>query len=212
MDCAEEPQPDASPAGPDRHVELLYRGIQPYTLIDFQKFNVIYRLLQQCRSLPGDIGELGVYRGGISAALALAAPEKRLHLFDTFTGLRQAKTPGEPHRAGDFADTSLPDVLSLLPAGHPVTVHAGWFPECVTEELRGTTFAFLHIDGDYYESTRDALDFFYPSLSPGGVLVFDDWEWEGCPGVKRALLEGHERFGYRIETAAPLQAYVRKPG
>ena len=41
--------------------------------------------------------------------------------------------------------------------------------------------ALLRLDGDWYESTRFCLEHLYSNLSPGGVIIMDDyWAWEGC--------------------------------
>jgi len=37
------------------------------------------------------------------------------------------------------------------------------------------------LDTDWYESTRHELEYLYPLLSPGGVLLIDDYGyWSGC--------------------------------
>ncbi|MGG2329593.1 TylF/MycF/NovP-related O-methyltransferase, partial [Salmonella enterica] len=36
-------------------------------------------------------------------------------------------------------------------------------------------------------STADALEFFWPRLSPGGMLVVDDYGIATCPGVRTAV-------------------------
>ncbi len=53
-------------------------------------------------------------------------------------------------------------------------------------------FAFVHVDVDLYQPTRDAIDFFYPRLLPGGILLFDDYGFMTCPGARRAVDE-HRR-------------------
>jgi hypothetical protein len=41
--------------------------------------------------------------------------------------------------------------------------------------------ALAHIDADWYESVRTCLERIEPHLSPGGVLVIDDYDtWSGC--------------------------------
>jgi hypothetical protein len=41
--------------------------------------------------------------------------------------------------------------------------------------------AFAHIDGDWYESVLTCLQRIEPFLTPGGVLVIDDYDhWSGC--------------------------------
>jgi O-methyltransferase len=190
------------------HADLIYRGIQPYTLIDRERFNRIYELMESVSELEGDIAELGVYKGGIAAGMALIAPGRILHLFDTFEGLPEP-TYEEVHKKGEFSDTSPETVRKLFSDHALLKFHVGRFPESLTEETKQRSFSFVHVDGDYYETTRDALQFFYPRLRERGVMVFDDWDWVACPGVKRALLEAKAIFKFEISTAEK-QAHVRK--
>ena len=55
--------------------------------------------------------------------------------------------------------------------------------------LEREPFAFVHIDVDLYEPTKDSLEFFYPLLSPGGVLLCDDYGSTRCPGALKACDE-----------------------
>ena len=64
----------------------------------------------------------------------------------------------------------------------------GWIP-CRFGEIADRRFAFVHIDVDLYEPTRDALEFFYPRLNEGAVLVVDDYGFTSCPGATRAAEE-----------------------
>ncbi len=47
----------------------------------------------------------------------------------------------------------------------------------------------MHVDVDLYRPTRDTVEFFYPRLSPGGVILFDDYGSAMCPGAARAVDE-----------------------
>jgi hypothetical protein len=40
---------------------------------------------------------------------------------------------------------------------------------------------------DIHDSVLACLEFFYPRMTRGGVMLFDDYEWKDCPGVKKAL-------------------------
>ena len=41
--------------------------------------------------------------------------------------------------------------------------------------------ALLHLDTDWYASTRHELQHLYPRLVEGGVLIIDDYaDWRGC--------------------------------
>jgi hypothetical protein len=50
----------------------------------------------------------------------------------------------------------------------------GWFrdtlPTAPVDKI-----SLLRLDGDYYESTMDALVHLYPKLAPGGFLIVDDY-------------------------------------
>jgi hypothetical protein len=67
-----------------------------------------------------------------------------------------------------------------------VHYYKGWIPERFHEVADGC-FCFVHIDVDLYQPTRDAVEFFYPRLSPGGIVVCDDYGFATCPGARKAV-------------------------
>lgn len=145
------------------------------------------RLLDELSRAPaGDVVELGVYRGGALEAMAKAAPHRLMYGFDTFEGMPAALwREGEPHGVGDFGDTSFEAVKASMPKN--VMLVRGMFPGSAVGI--DPSIALAHVDFDWYESTRAAIDWLLPRLVPGGVIVFDDWEWKHCPGVKKAIDE-----------------------
>jgi len=56
-------------------------------------------------------------------------------------------------------------------------------------EVADRRFAFVHIDVDLHQPTKDSVDFFYPRLAAGGVLLCDDYGSTWCPGATRACDE-----------------------
>ena len=56
-------------------------------------------------------------------------------------------------------------------------------------EVENQRFAFVHIDVDLYQPTRDSIEFFYPRLNPGGILLLDDYGFRSCPGATAAADE-----------------------
>ena len=66
--------------------------------------------------------------------------------------------------------------------------YKGWIPARFAE-VSDRKFSFVHIDVDLYQPTRDTLDFFYERVSPGGVIVCDDYGSVLCPGARKALDE-----------------------
>lgn len=50
--------------------------------------------------------------------------------------------------------------------------------------------ALLRLDGDLYDSTRDALQALYPTISPGGYVIVDDYTFtEECRAAVHDYLD-----------------------
>jgi O-methyltransferase len=136
-------------------------------------------------NVPGDFAELGVYKGESVRILLHMDPARKFHLFDTFQGFSASDLAEEQGEAAtytpdNFADTSAEGVVRFLNAGDRIILHKGHFPE-TTKGFTNERFALVNIDADLYNPTRAGLEFFYPRLSPGGVLLVHDYnpKWEG---------------------------------
>lgn len=149
----------------------------------------LYRLALNTAKLTGDIAEVGVYRGGSAKLICSVKNGKALHLFDTFEGMPKVRPELDRHKAGDFSDTSLEAVRQYL-SGYPgVHFYKGFFPDSAASLAKDARFSLVHLDVDIYESTRAGLDFFYPRMTPGGLLLSHDYRSISCPGVKKAFDE-----------------------
>jgi O-methyltransferase len=142
--------------------------------------------------IPGSFAEVGVYRGESARILHRMDSSRPFHLFDTFEGFRKADLSAERGDAATytpmhFADTNVPEVLKRIGGNRNILIHKGDFPE-KSGEASGERFALVHLDADLYKPTRAALEFFYPRLSPGGVIMVHDYNhrWEG---VRKAVDE-----------------------
>ena len=123
--------------------------------------------------VPGVIAEVGVFRGGTARVICEAKNDKVLHLFDTFEGL---PAPGPQDRwfeAGQYA-CSLEAVQAYLAEYSDVHFHQGYFPG-TAGPISDCSFSFVHLDVDLYESTIEALRFFYPRMSRGAMLISHDY-------------------------------------
>lgn len=159
--------------------------------------NIILVLLDRTRDVRGDVAECGVFKGASLAAIALFLRENRLakHVFglDSFQGfddsVRKDITLGgatdAEKRVGGFEATSLAHVKSKL-AGlrllDTVTLIPGYFAETL-ERLPPRRFSFVHLDCDIYDSYCQTLGYFYPRMSLGGIILFDEYDdppWPGC--------------------------------
>lgn len=157
----------------------LYERIKPHTLVSEHRCYMLYQLAHAARHIAGDVAQLGVYKGGTAKMLAevVSGTGKHVLLFDTFEGL-----PGQTEL---FADTNIESVRRYF-ADHPnVQFFTGYFPD--TAQGVNNTFSFVYLDADLEKSIADGLEFFYPKMSRGGLIVVDDYGSKYWPGVKRAV-------------------------
>lgn len=155
----------------------------------------LYHAVAACAKLPGDMAEGGVYNGGTAAVMLAAAPEKRLHLFDTFAGLPHGE---DAFAAGEYVGSTDTVREILGNAIERAEFHVGLFPDSAVG-LEGLRFAVVHLDFDLYDSTLAALEWFWPRMTPGGVLLSHDYPLSA--GVVRAFTEF---FAERLEPFFPL--------
>jgi hypothetical protein len=164
---------------------------------------------RQVASLPGEVAELGVYRGGSAKLLASVFPDKPVHLFDTFQGMPETSRTHDQLEPGVFADTSLEAVRAYLADCPHVAFHPGFFPDTASP-VEDHHFCFVHLDADIYSSTLSGIEFFYPRMNSGGVMAFHDYAQPDCRGVREAI---DEFFADKPETVVftpPNQCFVIK--
>ncbi len=184
---------------------------------NFYKTYFIHCVLKQalqCSDTGFEIWECGVYKGETARFLAAyaARSQRKLRLFDTFSGMPKVDAKRDTNLEGMFADTSVDQVsqsLAFLEAD--VAFEKGLIPDTFNghDDKR---IAFAHIDLDIYWPIRSACEFIYPKLPVGGGLVFDDYGWHNCPGAREAV---DEYFAEKKETIVVLptgQAIVTKVG
>lgn len=176
-------------------------------LSDLEAYQILMTV-QKTEKLPGEIAEVGVYKGG-SAKLIRETTKKPLHLFDTFEGLPNLSPSDDPKnfKSGDCY-ASLEGVKEYLKKYEGISYYKGLFPG-TSGPIRDKLFSFVHLDVDMYESTRDSLEFFYSRMIPGGAIISHDYP--SYAGVKRAFDEFFkDKPEIIIETFGTGQALVIK--
>jgi len=162
-------------------------------------------------NIAGAFAELGVYRGETAQFIHEMDSSRAFHLFDTFEGfdeqdLRLEKSEDEKYSTDNFADTSLEQVKDFIEGNENVHFHVGFFPNSA-KGLKEGQYAFVHLDADLYQPTLAALNYFYPKLNAGGVMIIHDYNhtWEG---LRRAVDEFLERIPETIVAIADWQGSV----
>ena len=158
------------------------------TFVDQYKCYELWEQLGQLTHVPGDILEVGVWRGGSGVLMARRARELGLQadvfLCDTFAGVAGAGAADPWYRGGEHADTS-PAIVEDLARREQVevTVLVGVFPGETGDAVADRRFRLVHIDVDVYESARATLVWAWPRLEVGGLVVWDDYGAFECEGV-----------------------------
>ena len=150
--------------------------------------------------IPGDFVECGVYKGGNALIAAkifdLYKTNKKVYLFDTFTGMSE---PTEYDLRTSDKSSALKKYLSLRHKDHTDWAYASIkevkdnfkkanllkdnviFVEGKVESTLDqvsnipNTISFLRLDTDWYESTKKELEVLYNKIVSGGILVIDDY-------------------------------------
>lgn len=224
---------------PDFEPEFLplMEKCRPFTMTSPERMYALYKATEYVvrSGIPGDVVECGVWRGGSSmlAALSLKAlgdTSRTLYLYDTYTGMSEP-TEKDVKWSGQAAQDSWPDLQqgdhnawcyapeaevrkNMAATGYPQE-RLVFVKGKVEETIPGTvppSIAILRLDTDWYESTLHELEHLYPLLSPGGVLLLDDYgSWQGARQATDEFLDRHKirAFLHRIDYSGRL---LVKPG
>ena len=176
-----------------------YRAAVTHTLVDVYRCYELWCLVKQTADLPGDVLEVGIWRGGTACLLGLAMKdagiESKLYLADTFAGVVKAGDADRSYHGGEHSDTTPETVKSLLSANQVAnfSILEGIFPDQTGERIGQAQIRFCHIDVDVYQSAKDAFDWVWPHIPVGGVVVFDDYGFVTCSGVTKFVNEQNGR-------------------
>ena len=72
--------------------------------------------------------------------------------------------------------------------------------------IKNKKFQFVHIDVDVFEPTLESLEFFYPRLIKGGIIVCDDYNGAQFPGATKAWDEYFKNKNVFFNYSVPLGA------
>ena len=186
-------------------------AVTPFNI--FQRFQTRLTLVQYflaTLSVPGARVECGAYRGATALLLCHAWRSRQpafrgddFYLIDSFSGTSTASAhdlipvrgdDGTTHMESFFptgkTDTSAELVHGFFGDFPNVRICAGWIPP-VFATLPERDWAFVHLDLTLYEPTLAALEYFYPRLNKGGVILCDGSIF--CPGAQKAWDEFCEK-------------------
>ena len=191
--------------------------------------------------VPGDLAELGVFRGlglmtwaNLLEAYCIGDRTKVVYGFDNWQGFTSlsAQDGGEAAEVNKVVGgydpahfrQELESALGIfdgdrfIPWKDRVTLVDGNIEHRVPqfiEENPGVRFSLVHFDCDLYEPTRAALAALWPKVSRGGVVIFDEYALKEWGGETLAVDEFFaDKPGVRVLTFSHTNSpagYVVKP-
>jgi len=196
------------------------RASKPWTMTSYDRlFALIVATRYVVRhAIPGDIAECGVWRGGSMQAVArtllqLGAADRPIHLYDTFEGMPPPSAAdrrlGGPSAQELMTSGPRPDLVravatledvrrGMAATGYPAALvhfHPGRVEDTIPARAPDR-IALVRLDTDWYQSTVHELEHLYDRVSPGGVIIVDDYDyWEGS---RRAVDQFLERTRHRL--------------
>lgn len=210
--------------------------VRPYTMVGYLRLSKIFELTLKLNkeNIAGDFVECGVWNGGSGGIISFVAQngliKRDVWLFDSFEGL-----PEPTLEDGELAASYIegPPTGRLKSIGHCVgselkvkelffnklkldssRIHIikGWFQNTIYKSKDNIgKIAFLHLDSDWYKSTRICLKNLYPKVVKGGYIILDDYGcWKGC---KKAIDEFMEKNNIKANLTKidSTGVYFRKP-
>ncbi|MCA9359481.1 class I SAM-dependent methyltransferase [Candidatus Kaiserbacteria bacterium] len=180
------------------------------------KILALYEAYKMIRDVPGVVVECGVYKGLSFATLATLrsltenSSMRKLIGFDTFdkfaltSDTRDKKIVEEIETVSGLECISTSDLMSYLSkkgVGVSENIDLVKGDICFTakafaEENPGTRIALLSIDVDFGEPTQAILDYLYPLVTVGGVVLIDDYGT--FPSESDVIDSFIEKNGYRL--------------
>ncbi|MCL2887153.1 MAG: TylF/MycF family methyltransferase [Betaproteobacteria bacterium] len=181
----------------DEFLRLL-STVKEKTLVDELRLYELYSLVKQCSKLPGNILEVGVYKGGSGTLISQVAKNigKHVYLADTFKGIVKSSSI-DIISDGLFSDTSAESVSNFFTSLN-ISCHTllkDIFPDETGHLIPpNETFCLCHVDVDVYLSVKHVAEWVWSKLTLGGMIVFDDYGFKSCPGATKYVNEELSKY------------------
>jgi O-methyltransferase len=155
------------------------------------RYNTLIWAGRTCMAVPGDFVECGVYRGDMTWMMTemvdLRRATKKFYIYDTFSGFApqyssKADFPGAPqyleHIDRDYRAVDIEGyVRNRFRNKEYVVVIKGVVPD-ILHDIAPNEIAFLHLDLNSPRAETGALEILLDRVSPGGIVIFDDYGWK----------------------------------
>ena len=170
------------------------------------------------KQLPGDFVECGVNTGILSLAVCeyidFNATSKNFWLFDTFGGIPEAQiSEGETERVrweNENIYFDCWDVAQRNFASFPnARLIRGMVPETLPQ-AKIDKVCYLSLDMNIAAPERAAIEYFWPKLLTGAVVLLDDYGWRGYQEQKATMDQFAAQMGTEVLALPTGQGHIIK--
>lgn len=198
---------------------------KPYSMVNYPRLAKAYDLILESErygDLEGAIVEPGCWNGGFARVMEdasrRAGQARQIWLFDSFVGgpkpsaidvkITGKAGKGEPNGA----DQALCERAFRGVDPERLHIMKGWFSDTFPQAIpKIGKIAYLHLDADFYDSTKYCLEELYDLVVPGGLILFDDYSYYlGCKKAVDEFLTNRKVMAGLVMTVEH-SAYFRKP-
>jgi hypothetical protein len=113
-----------------------------------------------------------------------------MHLYDAWQDMREEELlESEYWHVNLYKNLDIESTKkNLIEFKENLIFHQGYIPDSLIKKPDPPdTIFYLHIDLNSAKPTESALEFFYPRLVVGGVILFDDYGWDAYEDTKNTI-------------------------
>ena len=113
-----------------------------------------------------------------------------MHLYDAWQDMREEELlESEYWHVNLYKNLDIESTKkNLIEFKENLIFHQGYIPDSLMKKPDPPdTIFYLHIDLNSAKPTEHALEFFYPRLVVGGVILFDDYGWDAYEDTKNTI-------------------------
>lgn len=192
----------------DEEFLAFYELCKPFTMTSIDRQYSLYSSIVYIikNNIEGDFVECGVWKGGSSMMIALVLNkynirDRKIYMYDTYEGMsepddndkdfkglaakKQLELSSKEQQDSVWCYSSLQEVKNNLASTKynldNINFIKGKVEDTIPGKIPDTAISLLRLDTDWHASTRHELEYLYPLLCRGGVLIIDDYgHWQGC--------------------------------
>lgn len=179
--------------------ESIIKNSSKYSLLSEERLLNNIRSIDHIlfKNIQGHIVEIGVYTGGSIMAMIYALQRnnvlKHIYLYDTFEGMTNPTANDNIIATGEHynnavvknpslaCNASLEDVKQNINTTNYDKAYIHYIKgNILNNQIFPDKISILRLDTDFYDSTKHELETFYDLVSPGGIIIIDDYGfWNG---------------------------------